>query len=38
MAPEITYIMMDLKSKGFDVDTSALNIDEGVESILNALK
>ena len=38
MAPEITYIMMDLKNKGFDVDTSALNIDEGVESILNALK
>ena len=35
-APQITYIMNELKSRGMDVDTTAITIEEGFESIRNA--
>lgn len=37
-APEITYVMHDLKAKGLQVDTGAITIEEAKESILKALK
>ncbi len=36
-APQITYIMHELKERGLDVDTSAITIDEAKASILSAL-
>jgi energy-coupling factor transport system ATP-binding protein len=37
-APEVTYIMNDLKKAGFQVDTDAITVEEARDSILNALK
>lgn len=37
-APEVTYILKDLKNKGFAVDTQATTIKEAVDTILNAIK
>ena len=37
-APEITYIMNDLKNRGLDVDTKATTIEEGFSNIMNLLK
>ena len=37
-APEITYIMNDLKKRGFDVKTDALTIDEGIAEITERLQ
>ena len=36
-APQVTYLMNDLKQAGFDVNTDAISIDEAKESILSAL-
>lgn len=36
--PEVTNVMNLLRRKGFDVDTSATTIDEGLESILKLFK
>ncbi len=36
-APQVTYIMQDLKQTGFDVDTSAITIEDAKNSILKAL-
>lgn len=37
-APQITYIMHDLKERGLDVDTTATTIEEAKLSILHALR
>jgi len=37
-APEVTYIMNDLKKAGFRVDTDAITVEEARDSILKALK
>ena len=37
-APQITYIMRDLKKAGLDADTSVLTVEEAKKSILRALK
>lgn len=37
-APQVTYAMNGLKSRGLDVDTSAVTIEEAKQSILNALR
>lgn len=37
-APEVTYIMQELKKKGLPVDTSALTVEEAKQEILKALK
>ena len=37
-APEITYVMHDLKSRGLDVDVEAITVEEAKRSILRALK
>lgn len=37
-APQVTYILHDLKENGFDVDTSATTIEEAKETILRAMK
>lgn len=37
-APQVTYIMHDLKEKGFAVDTSATTVEEAAEEIAAALK
>ena len=37
-APQVTYVMNGLKSRGLDVDTSAVTIEEAKQSILNALR
>ncbi|SEW10061.1 energy-coupling factor transporter ATPase [[Clostridium] fimetarium] len=37
-APEVTYIMNDLKKAGFPVDTDAITVEEATDSILKALK
>ena len=37
-APEITYVMHDLKARGLQVDTGAITIEEAKESILKAVK
>ena len=34
---QVTYIMNDLKNAGFDVDVSAITIEEAKTSILKAL-
>ena len=36
-APQVTYLMHDLKDKGFDVDENATTIEEAKASILRAL-
>ena len=36
-APQVTYIMNDLKNAGFDVDVSAITIEEAKTSIVKAL-
>lgn len=37
-APQITYVMHDLKERGFSVDVEALTVEEARDSILRALK
>lgn len=37
-APQVTYLMNDLKRAGFDVNTDAITINEAKESILAALR
>ena len=37
-APEVTYIMNDLKKAGFPVDTDAITVEEARDTILKALK
>lgn len=37
-APQVTYIMHELKEKGLDVDLDATTIDEAKQTILDALK
>ena len=37
-APQVTYILHDLKKSGFNVDTSATTIEEAKETILQAMK
>lgn len=36
-APQLTYILNDLRRAGFDVDTSAINMDEATESVLKSI-
>lgn len=36
-APEVTYLMHELKERGMDVDTGAITLQEAKESILKAL-
>lgn len=36
-APQVTYIMNDLKAAGFDVDTEAITVEDARQSILAAL-
>ena len=36
-APQVTYIMEDLRKKGLQVDTSVLTIEEARDEILRAL-
>ena len=36
-APQVTYIMHELKEKGMAVDTNAVTVTEAAESILKAL-
>ncbi len=36
-APQVTYIMNELKNRGLDVDTNVITIDEAKKSILKAL-
>lgn len=36
-APQVTYIMQDLKNAGLDVDTSVITVDEAKKEILKAL-
>ncbi len=37
-APQVTYLMHELKSRGMDVDENAITIKEAEESIIKALK
>lgn len=37
-APQVTYLMHELKEKGFDVDTRVTTLEEAHQSILQALK
>ncbi len=37
-APQVTYILHELKKKGFDVDTNATTIDKAAETVMRALK
>lgn len=37
MAPQITYVMHELKEKGFDVDKDITTVDEAKEAILKAI-
>ena len=37
-APEITYIMNDLRQKGFKVDTKAVTVEEALQSVIKAIK
>lgn len=37
-APQITYIMRDLKSQGFDVSSDIITVEEGAREILRVLK
>ena len=36
-APQVTYIMNELKEKGFDVDTEAITVEEAASEILRVL-
>ena len=36
-APQVTYIMHELKDRGLDVDTDATTIEEAAETVLKAL-
>jgi energy-coupling factor transport system ATP-binding protein len=36
-APQVTYIMNDLKEKGFDVDGNITTIEEATDEIMRAL-
>ena len=36
-APQLTYIMNDLKANGFDVDTDAITMEEAVATVKKAL-
>ncbi len=36
--PQVTYILRDLKQRGFNVDTDATTVEEAAESILKAVK
>jgi energy-coupling factor transport system ATP-binding protein len=38
MAPQVTYILHDLKEAGFNVDTSVTTLDGTVDEILKCLK
>ena len=35
-APQVTYVMQELKEKGFDVDVHAITVEEAKSSILHA--
>ena len=37
-APQVTYLMHELKEKGLPVDLDATTVEEARESILSALK
>ena len=37
-APQLTYILNDLKKNGFDVDTDAITMQDAVETVKNALR
>ncbi|MDO5381120.1 MAG: energy-coupling factor transporter ATPase [Eubacteriales bacterium] len=37
-APQVTYIMNDIKNAGFNVDTNVITVDEARNSILNAIR
>ena len=37
-APQVTYIMQELKRNGFPVDTDIITIEEAKKAILDALK
>ena len=37
-APQVTYIMHDLKEKGFDVDVEATTVEEAADEIMRALE
>ena len=37
-APQVTYIMHDLKEKGFDVSADATTVEEAADEIYNFLK
>lgn len=37
-APQVTYIMHDLKKRGFQVSTDATTVEEAAEEIINSLK
>lgn len=36
-APQVTYILHELKERGFDIDTDATTIEEAAETVLKAL-
>ena len=36
-APQLTYILNDLKEKGFDVDTDAITMEDAVATVKKAL-
>lgn len=38
MAPQVAYIMGALKNRGLDVNTKAMTVKDGTESIINALR
>ncbi len=37
-APQLTYILNDLKKNGFDVDTDAITMQDAVETVKKALR
>ena len=37
-APQVTYVMNDLKDAGYDVDTTATTVEEAKDSILRGLR
>ena len=37
-APQVTYLMHDLKEKGIDVDVNVTTVDEAADEILRALE
>ena len=36
-APQVTYILHELKSRGFDVDTASTTIEEAAETVSRAV-